>query len=824
MENIKIAIIDIIGLTYDGSTLIKRGLGGSESSVILMAKELAKIGFHVTVINNCIDAATYPGVFNEVTYIDHKQLPDIESDLLKFDVVISSRTVIPFLPEYFYDQFQEFNPSIYSDIKKNAKLKIVWMHDTFCRGDHLLEEMINFGDIDEVFTLSDFHTSYITNCDHGSRRMFEILKKHIFLTRNGVVKYYDEVNIENKDPYLFVYNASVTKGMIPLVNNIWETIKYYIPKAKLKVIGGYYRFRENADPDEQEKIWFEMAENPKFNDLDIEFTGIISQIEIADILVKASYMLYPGAFPETFGISSLESLCYNTPIITTRFGALEEVAIENSCYLIDYPIVPNNLFPNIDSSKQISKFIEMILSVFNNKYLHQQKMYNCNIVKDICTWDTVALQWKQHLYKKLNEFLPYEDYINVKNINQKVHKIFGRRFSNEEEWPEMKNEEQRIIIISPFFNAENYIERCINSVASQDYQNYIHVLIDDNSTDNSSSRIFNITNKLSPNRSDKIDYMRNTENNGAISNQIHNITKRTWEDDDIIILLDGDDWLNNRNDIFDIYNNLFNNGVDFCYGSSWSLADNIPLISQPYSSEVIKNKSFRSHKFNWGIPYPHLRVFRKSLMNEIDEDKFKDENGKFYRAGGDVAVFYNLIEQANKIHVLQDIVHVYNDKNPINDYKINGDEQTMNANKITTSNNITTDKKILIAIPTNKYIEPETFKSIYDLIIPEGFTTQFQYFYGYSRTQIYNLIGNWAKNFDYTIFARPNKIMPKNFIKKISCSSSDIMFSAEFLILCTNKKMFTDILQYPQFEPKNTLLEEIEYFISKATAKGAIVE
>ena len=40
-------------------------------------------------------------------------------------------------------------------------------------------------------------------------------------------------------------------------------------------------------------------------------------------------------------------------------------------------------------------------------------------------------------------------------------------------------------------------------------------------------------------------------------------------------------------------------------------------------------------------------------------------------------------------------------------------------------------KTILIAIPTNKYVEPETFKSIYDLIIPDGYRTEFQFFYGY---------------------------------------------------------------------------------------------
>jgi FkbM family methyltransferase len=59
-------------------------------------------------------------------------------------------------------------------------------------------------------------------------------------------------------------------------------------------------------------------------------------------------------------------------------------------------------------------------------------------------------------------------------------------------------------------------------------------------------------------------------------------------------------------------------------------------------------------------------------------------------------------------------------------------------------------KKILIAIPTAKNIEPDTFKSIYDLIIPDGYETVFQYFYGYNIDQIRNLIADWTINgFDY---------------------------------------------------------------------------
>lgn len=669
---VTIAIIDTIGLTYDGSTLTKRGLGGSESAVILMAKSLSEIGFEVTVFNSCQDAAACPGLYDGVMYHDLSTL-DYDNDWT-FDVVISSRTVVPFLHPALWHEFVDLKPHRFKKIKENAKHRVVWMHDTFCRGDQHLEGMITHGDIHEIFTLSDFQTSYVTNCDHGARRNFEVLKNHVFQTRNGIVLYKDEVDIKAKDPFLCVYNASVTKGMLPLVNNIWPKIKEQCPQAKLKVIGGYYRFRENAEPDAQEKTWRQMVADPKYANVDIEFTGIIKQSEIADILSKASLFLFPGAFPETFGISTLESLAYNTPLVATRFGALEETAIDMACYKIDYAIEPNGLFPFINFANQETKFVNETLNALNNHYLRQQKQYYCNVVKDICTWDTVALQWKQHLYKKLGLYLPKHEYQKVSYINSRVHEVFGRRFYNPEETYIPRNQQNKIVVITPMYNAEQYIEKCIESVLSQDYDNWEMFVIDDASTDKSYGTSLQY-------KSNKINIIKNKYNFGAVCNQL-DIIRNECAPNDIVVLLDGDDSLVNDNQIFHKINNAYVNGADFTYGSCWSMVDNIPLISQPYPKEVIENKTFRNHLFNWNMPYTHLRTFRAHLIQEVDVSKFQDENGKWYKAGGDGSIFYEAIERAKKIHVFQDILYNYNDASPINDYKVNVEEQTRNAQRI----------------------------------------------------------------------------------------------------------------------------------------------
>ena len=672
---ISIAFLDIIGLPYDGDTLKKRGLGGSESATILMAKELTKLGFKVTIFNNCNKDSKLAreGIYDGVQYFDNTIL-DYKSDF-KFDIVISLRTIIPFITPNLYKQFEGYRPQRYSAITANAKHKAVWMHDTFANGDLVLEDLLVQGHIDEVFTLSDFHSTYVMNCDHGKRRNMEVLKHKFFQTRNGIVTYKDDVDIRKKDPHLYVFNAAFTKGMAPLVNDIWPKIKAKIPEAKLICIGGFYVF-PGQELDAQGKEWTKMSNDPKNKNLGIEFTGVIRQSEIADILERASYKLFPGAFPETFGISSLEAIAYNTPIIGTRFGALEETAVSEACYMIDYAIEPNSLFPFIPKQRQVEKFVNAVLMAHHNRYLHQQKQYACNQIKGVVGWDSVALQWKQHLYRQLGNYLSKEEYRKVCHINSRVRKVFGRRFTNIEENYLPRKVEQKIVIISPTYNSERYINNCIESVVSQDYDNYEMIVIDDASTDNT----YNIAKRW---ESDKIKVIRNEENKGAVRNQIESIRKYCKEDD-IVMFLDGDDSFINDNEILHFYNNLYDGTTEFTYGSCYSMVDRIPLIAQNYPEEIKQKKEYRKYKFNWNMPYTHLRTFKAGLLNDIDDSNFQDENKNWYKAGGDGSIFYSLIEQADpdKVKVVSDILYNYNDINPLNDYKINGDEQTKNANRI----------------------------------------------------------------------------------------------------------------------------------------------
>lgn len=676
----KIIFVDTLGLCYDGSTLSKRGLGGSESAIIYMSRELVKLGHDVIVYNDCKSDDCVPGFYAGV---DYRPLKDIENIDFEIDIAIASRSVVAFCPDSNV-RFKSFIPlPDFTKLRANSKKKIVWMHDTFIDGDDLFEDLLAAGHIDEIFTLSDWHTSYITTCDHGKRRDFSVLKNKVFQTRNGVGVIPEWIDVTKKDKNSFVYNASATKGMVPLVTKIWPQIKAAIPDAKLTVIGGYYKFREGSEPDEQHKTVIALANNPDNERLGINFTGVIPQYQISSILKTASFFLYPNAFPETYGISTLEALAHNVPIVTCRRGALEEVAIDIASYKIPYPIEKDWACPWLNEEYQINQFVTQTINAYYNTYLHQQKMYACNQIKEICGWDTIAKQWNQHFYHILGEYLSVDLYREVQKINYKVSNTFGRRFENPEQrcYPKF-TAEYGITVVSPVYNAEKYVERCIRSVAAQDYFDYTMYIIDDKSTDNTVQVVRDTIKSLPENIRDNFILITNHENKGAVENQHNTIFKYAFQD--IVMLLDGDDWLVNNPNIFNMYNEIYANGAEMTYGSCWSLADKIPLISQEYPPAVKQKRDYKNYKFNWGIPYTHLRTFTVSLIDSIDDNMLKDLEGNFYKAGGDGALFYELLKVANpdKIVVVPDIVYVYNDKNDLNDYKVNAEEQNKNAKEI----------------------------------------------------------------------------------------------------------------------------------------------
>ncbi len=86
-------------------------------------------------------------------------------------------------------------------------------------------------------------------------------------------------------------------------------------------------------------------------------------------------------------------------------------------------------------------------------------------------------------------------------------------------------------------------------------------------------------------------------------------------------------------------------------------------------------------------------------------------------------------------------------------------------------------KKILIAIPTSRYIENHTFQSVYDLTVPDGNKTELSIVQGYAVHQARNILVNNAieKHCDYIFFVDGDVILPKDILKGLIDDDKDII-------------------------------------------------
>ncbi|WAI00844.1 glycosyltransferase family 2 protein [Methanogenium organophilum] len=96
------------------------------------------------------------------------------------------------------------------------------------------------------------------------------------------------------------------------------------------------------------------------------------------------------------------------------------------------------------------------------------------------------------------------------------------------------NGEPLVTIITPTYNHEKYIEKCIESVLSQTYTNWEMIIVNDGSTDRTEEKIFNIKDK-------RLRYIKKT--NGGIwkLNEVYNLALKLSKGK-YIAVLEGDDY------------------------------------------------------------------------------------------------------------------------------------------------------------------------------------------------------------------------------------------------------------------------------------------
>jgi glycosyltransferase involved in cell wall biosynthesis len=227
----------------------------------------------------------------------------------------------------------------------------------------------------------------------------------------------------------------------------------------------------------------------------------------------------------------------------------------------------------------------------------------------------------------------------------------------------------KITVIIPSYNNRRWYARNLRSVFAQDYGGNFRVsYIDDGSSDGTGELVQEYI--AERNSGPLVSLTHNPLRVGALQNLYNTIS--LCADDEIIILLDGDDWFA-HNGVLTRLNEVYTDtDCWMTYGQYRSWPDNALGLSKEITSEVIEANSFRQHE--WCSS--HLRSFYAGLFKLIEREDLLAPDGTFYQMAWDQAIMFPLLEMSgHRAKFNSEVLYIYNAANPLSDCRIDRELQ-----------------------------------------------------------------------------------------------------------------------------------------------------
>jgi glycosyltransferase involved in cell wall biosynthesis len=222
---------------------------------------------------------------------------------------------------------------------------------------------------------------------------------------------------------------------------------------------------------------------------------------------------------------------------------------------------------------------------------------------------------------------------------------------------------KKIAVIIPSYNNRRWYRRNLSSVLAQNYHNFRVIYIDDCSSD----RTGELVEKFIADRrgGNLISLIRNPVRVGALGNLYNTI--HNCDDDEIMILLDGDDWLAHNGVLAKINEAYANPNCWMTYGQYLSWPDNMIGYSREIATEIMETNKFRENE--WCSS--HLRSFYAWLFKLIKMEDLISPDGNFYHMAWDQAIMFPMLEMSgHRAKFISEVLYIYNAANPINDNKV----------------------------------------------------------------------------------------------------------------------------------------------------------
>lgn len=335
------SVVFMCGNTIEewGPESLETGVGGSEEAIIQLAPRLVKLGWEVTVYNNCIKE----GLVDGVNWI----------------------------------RFERFNP------RDMFNILVSWRHNIHIRAKSSVKRYIDCHDVldpaqyvkdalrgSKLLVKSKFHRSFLP----------EIPDEQFVVIPNGIAT--DQFSLMDKHQNRLVYTSSYDRGLENLLL-MWPEIRKEVPDATLAVAYGWEMFDKTPNGMSREGKAWKSHMQTLLKQEGITNHGRVGSDVVAQLYNEAEIFAYPCHFDEIDCISLTKAMAAGAIPVTTDRAVLPErnqgILVEGDIY---DPLV----------REQFKSELIALLKDDKRKAELRTKMDVSNF-----SWDKIAERWSDEI-------------------------------------------------------------------------------------------------------------------------------------------------------------------------------------------------------------------------------------------------------------------------------------------------------------------------------------------------------------------------------------------------------------------------------------------